>query len=450
MKTNYLVLLVGLVAALGICSIIFPEGVGALVVIVLGSGVLLSIFLRNSPDPRFILRLFILGLLVRIVFGLFLYLLQLQEFFGPDAIGYDYKGQLIAEYWRGLPTTNPPFLNRALSTFGTGWGMNYLVGAIYFVSGRNPLAAQAVCWVAGASIGPSVYICARHIFKNSRVAKVAAIMTAFFPAFIIWSSQLIKDGLIIFLLVVTIIAVMRLQERFSYASLLVLILSMFGILSLRFYIFYIVAIAAVGSFIVGTSNSPAAIARRTAAILIVGFALAYLGAIQTATVDLSTFGNLDRLQRGRLDQARSGESGFSEDVDVSTTEGAISAIPVGFAYVMFAPFPWQANNLRQAIALPEVLIWWLMVPFMISGIIYAIRHRIREALPILIFSLMLTLAYSISQGNVGTAYRQRTQIQVFLFMFIAVGIVLRKEAKENKKIILQARRREIQSSNAVV
>jgi hypothetical protein len=119
---------------------------------------------------------------------------------------------------------------------------------------------------------------------------------------------------------------------------------------------------------------------------------------------------------------------------VSTTEGAISAIPIGIAYLMLAPFPWEASSLRSAITTPEVLVWWAMIPVVLIGAVYTIRSRLRIALPIVIFSVMLTLAYSIFQGNVGTAYRQRTQIQVFLFIFFAVGWVLIKEKRENKQI----------------
>ena len=182
-------------------------------------------------------------------------------------------------------------------------------------------------------------------------------------------------------------------------------------------------------------------------MLVAGIGLTYLGVVRTATSDVEKFGSLESVQRSRNDLAKSGESGFGADLDVSTTEGAISIIPIGFVYLMFAPFPWQVTNLRQAIALPETVLWWAMFPLMITGIIYTIKHRLREAFPILLFSIMLTLAYSIFQGNVGTAYRQRTQIQVFLFMFIAVGWVLRKEGKENKQIIAKARRGQLISSS---
>jgi hypothetical protein len=141
-----------------------------------------------------------------------------------------------------------------------------------------------------------------------------------------------------------------------------------------------------------------------------------------------------------LDLARA-DSGFDEDTDVSTAQGALMAVPMGFTYLMFAPFPWQVSNFRQSITLPEILLWWALIPLLLSGLWYTMKHRLRNAFPVLIFSLMLTLAYSIFQGNVGTAYRQRTQIQVFLFIFIAVGWTLYQEKKENRKLLRESHKR---------
>jgi hypothetical protein len=112
---------------------------------------------------------------------------------------------------------------------------------------------------------------------------------------------------------------------------------------------------------------------------------------------------------------------------------------------MLAPFPWEAVSLRQAITLPEVLVWWGMIPLMVYGLWWTVKNKLRTALPVMIFTLMLTLAYSIFQGNVGTAYRQRTQIQVFLFIFIAVGLQLRRERDEDKKFIRKSHRQRIDS-----
>lgn len=432
--SKYLIWTCGGIVALWMLTIGFPDGVSALLVVIVGSGIALFLFRRFTDDKDVLTTLFLAALVIRLAFGLFVHVYDLRDFFGGDALTYDFNGGRILDVWQGLADVSDMRYQRAVYTGSPGWGMNYLVAIIYMVVGKNILAAQSFCAIVGAATPPMVYFCAKKIFVSRNVAKTAAIAVAFFPSFIIWSSQLLKDGLIIFLLVVAITMVLQLQEKFGYAAVAVLVFSLFGIISLRFYIFYMVATAVAGSFLLGLSNTSASILRGAAILVVIGLSLTYLGGIRDASVAFDSFGDLDRLQNSRLDQSQSGESGFGEDTDVSTVEGAISAIPVGFAYLMFAPFPWQAASLRQAITLPEVLLWWAMMPLMISGIWYAVRNRLRSAFPILFFSLMLTLAYSVFQGNVGTAYRQRTQIQVFLFIFIAVGWELWKEKRGDKKM----------------
>src|SRR4030095_2556502 len=157
-----------------------------------------------------------------------------------------------------------------------------------------------------------------------------------------------------------------------------------------------------------------------------------LGIVSYAGSQVEKYASLQMIQTSRQDLARS-ESGFMKDVDVQTTEGALTAIPVGCLYLMFAPFPWQLASLRQSIAIPEMIIWWLAFPLLILGYWYAIKHRLRDISPILLFTSMLTLAYSLFQGNVGTAYRQRSQLLVFYFIFVAVGAVLVKEKIEDRR-----------------
>ncbi|HTG91039.1 MAG TPA: hypothetical protein VL866_00525, partial [Pyrinomonadaceae bacterium] len=56
---------------------------------------------------------------------------------------------------------------------------------------------------------------------------------------------------------------------------------------------------------------------------------------------------------------------------------------------------------------------------------------------------MLTLAYSLFQGNVGTAYRQRSQLLVFYFIFVAVGAILLKERAEDKRRLRLAEKQKL-------
>lgn len=441
MNNAYFIWGIAIAAVLGGVAVFAPDAIGAVVMLAALTLIVLPILRVSSSDPTFITKIFFLALLVRMLFGLMVYVNDWFTFFGGDALTYDWRGSIILDYWHGLVPSNSVELERVTSTSSPGWGMHYLVAAIYAVFGKNFLAALLFAQVFGAATPPLVYICTEKIFQNRRAARYAAIGVAVFPAFVIWSGQLLKDGLIVFLLLLTMTMVLKLQEEFSYSAVLVLVLALFGIISLRFYIFYMVAVAVAGSFIIGVSNTPASLVRRGIALVVMGVGLTYLGVVQSASMDFERYGDLERIQVSRQDLARSADSGFSEDIDVSTTRGALTAIPVGFLYLIFAPFPWQVRNFRQAITLPEVLVWWAMIPLLVSGVWYTIKHRLRTALPILLFTGMLTLAYSIFQGNVGTAYRQRTQIQVFFFMFIAVGWVLYKEKQEDRRLLNEAKRR---------
>ena len=429
------------VLAMWMLSVSFPDEASAFLITFVTAAVTLAIFRHFTDEKDFITTLFLGALAARLGFGLFVHALDLRDFFGGDAITYHNHGITINYYWSGIIDSTDVYYKMATSTERPGWGINYLVAFIYLIAGTNILAAQSFCGVIGAATAPMIYFCTKKLFSNTRVARKSALAVAFFPAFIIWSGQLLKDGLVIFLLVLAITMVLQLQERLSYPAILVLVLALFGIITLRFYIFYMVAIAVAGSFIIGISNKSTSIVRRAGALLVIGLGLTYLGVIRNASIDFERYADLDRIQLSRMDLAKSADSGFGEEIDVSTTSGAIATIPIGFAYLMFAPFPWQVSSLRQAITVPEVLLWWGMMPFMVAGIIYAVRHRLRSAFPVLFFALTLTIAYSIFQGNVGTAYRQRTQIQVFLFIFIAVGWELWKEKREDRRIEQQLKRR---------
>jgi 4-amino-4-deoxy-L-arabinose transferase-like glycosyltransferase len=266
------------------------------------------------------------------------------------------------------------------------------------------------------------------------------LFVAFFPSLILWSSQGLKDGPIIFCLVVAMLATLKLGEQLSPKYFLLLIGALVGLLSLRFYVFYMAVAAAGGAFLIGMRRvTGQSLARQFAIIIAVGLTMTYFGVLRRASQQFEDFGNLERVQKSRADLAQT-ESGFGRDVDVSTTAGAIQAIPLGLVYLLFSPFPWQLANLRQSITLPEMLIWWASFPLLVMGIWFTLRYRMRQALPILIFTTMLTLAYSIFQGNVGTAYRQRSQLLVFYFIFVSVGVVLLKERREERVRLTQMKK----------
>ena len=430
---NRILLVACFVMAFVVAAVSFPDGAVGILLLIPCSAIVILLLRNYNDDSDFLVNIFLLALLARVAFATICNVFVLYDFFGRDVIIYDELGYRLAEFWGGRSAGDDGMTIRALSTTQPGWGMGYITGFVYLLCGRNILAGQFFCAVIGAATAPIVYICSYEIFSNKRVGKISAVLVALFPAFVVWSSQLLKDGVIIFLLVLTMAMVLKLQKKFTYTAVLTLAFCLFGVLSLRFYIFYIVGVAVAGSFIIGSGSSIKSIVRGFISMIFIGVVLTYVGALQSAGSNLEKYGSMERIQASRLDNVRTANSGYGEDIDVSTPMGALQAMPIGFTYLMFAPFPWQISNLRQAITLPEMLIWWFSLPVLISGLWFTIKTKLRQSIAILLFTLLLTIAYSVFQSNVGTAYRQRAQIQVFLFMFIAVGCTLVLERRENTK-----------------
>ncbi len=397
---------------------------------------------KQAEFGDFLLKLFITALLLRVFLATLIFVFRGQDFFGGDALTYDFFGSEQLKAWGG-----DQYAENLVKQFigkgeGSGWGMVNFVAAVYALIGRNMLAIQLVNAVLGAATAALVFLCAQHVFNNRRVSRLAALGVAFYPSLILWSSQGLKDAPIVFCLALSILATLKLGEKINLKYAAVLGISLFALLSLRFYVFYMIVIAIGGSFLMGMKAlTPTTFVRQFLLVILLGVGLMYMGVTRYANVQFETYGNLKQIQRSRLDASRSAQSGFAQDVDVSTTGGAITTIPIGLIYLLFAPFPWQLASLRQSITLPEMLVWWASFPMLVLGLWFSIKYRLRMISPILIFTVMLSLAYSVFQGNVGTAYRQRAQLLVFYFIFAAVGYVLMFEKREEKKRLELAAKR---------
>ncbi len=433
MDTKKLIL-VHVVLGIVISVWLFPLGTIGMVVGLVTSVITFGI-LQNTKDVEtserdFLLQSFLLALALRTVLAAVIFGFSLQGIFAPDSTGYDSNSWNMAESWRNntlLIGAEQPSIFDQMNN-----GLPYFIASIYYVIGRNPFAIQMISSVLGAACAPLMYLCARHIFQNTRVARATAIVVAVFPAMIIWSAQVLKDGFIVFMLVLGMFLIMQLQKRLSYLNVFILLMVMIGIFTLRFYLFPVLAVAAVGGFLIGTQTSIESIVRRSLVLLVIGVALSFLGVLQrsqtqVAALDLS---EIERVRRAGSTAGYAG-SGFNNEADVSTVSGAFANLPIGLATLYAAPFPWQMIKITQILLLPEMLAWWAALPITILGIWYCVKHRLRESISILLFVAMLSLMYSLSQGNLGTLYRQRTQIQVFLLMFTAVGIILILEKREN-------------------
>ncbi|MGA9773200.1 MAG: glycosyltransferase family 39 protein [Blastocatellia bacterium] len=386
------------------------------------------IIIKDKSDRQFLMRLFSAALIVRWAVAFFIASRDWQLFFGGDSDTFDIVGNALSHAWQGLGKLDTIYMQSYIGQSRPGWGMFYYVGSVYYVIGQNQLAVQLINCALGAAACIAVYRIAMLVYPNQRVARVAAVLTAFSPSMILWSSQMLKDGPIVLCLCLCTLYTLKLRDGFKVKHLLCLLSSLFCLYSLRNYAFYIMFVAVAGAFVfAGKRFTPLRVLQGGLLVIMIGIALAYFGAANPQ----ETF-DLKRLQYVRVWSAKEANSGFGGDVDITDPAAAIEFLPIGLLYVLFAPFPWMINNLRQFITLPELLIWWLMVPMMVKGYWFAIKRRLKESFAICIFTVGLTLSYALYQTNVGTAYRHRAQLYVFFIIFISIGWELRREARQRK------------------
>ena len=342
--------------------------------------------------------------------------------FWGDSATYDDGGWLMSLQWEGQGLLNPYYSGKV-----SGWGFFYLIASIYYVFGHNQLLAQLVNATIGAVTVLVIYAIAKDLF-DAEVAKWAGRFMAFFPQMVFWSGAIYKDPAIMLCIALCMYAVLKLNHEFTVRYVLLFVGASLALMTLRFYVFYFVAFATMGTFVLSQRRGIAG-SVGSYLVLIAVFIGAFTFAARQETVEQQrSYFTLERLQITRSDQAMWGQSAYAPKANVSTTQGVISVLPVGLLYLLFAPFPWAVYNLRQALTVPETLVWYALMPALLRGLFFTIRTRFRPALPILVFAASLTCAYAVFQGNVGTAYRQRTQVTMFYFILMAAGVVEKRRA----------------------
>ncbi len=439
-----------LVASLGAMLIVaFAEQPERVVVATLGiTPLVLAVRHRMSRHPlygAFLAEIFLWGFLLRAFVGLVIYHFELWEFYGGDSTTYDFAGWDLAELWHGLHSGSD-YLHHVLSGV-VNLGIIYFTGAFYYVFGHYLLFLQFVLSVIGAATAILIVKIADTLFGDREVSIISGLLVAFFPSIVMWTCQLMKEALVLFFLCLVVYSMQQVVIRFRYRYPVYIVAALLAIYFLRFYMFYSMLAAFAAALIM--PSRPVSGARLVRHLAVSGIVLASVVYLLGGRDILTTFQEstkLETIQEARLDQAagldwegRPRGSRFKVDADVSTPEGALRHLPFGFLYLMFGPFPWEVSNLRQAIALPEGLFWWALVPALLRGLRLALRHRLPESWLILIFSAGVVLPYSFSQGNVGTAYRQRIQFQIFLFIFVALGYVWKKRERLARSLARQGR-----------
>ena len=423
--------------AVMVCTFFFALGI-----------VLLSLW-RDERQRTVLVRLFVIAFLLRLVFTMLAYALDIISVIGGADDGGWLYSWYMSRYWTGempappnvrnVPGMRPPnsFLESLGSEYGKNRGWFYYTAQFFYLIDTPAQVALACVNNFLSSLTPCVIFAVTRKYFSERASVMAAGAAVIFPGFIAWSALTLKEPWLIFLEIFVFYLFWTACRDKRWWLLVPGVFLILVTYTMRFYIGYVM-VAAIPFIVLGTSSENP---KRAAVGALFGVGLAYvlgsmLGVIQVNVLsivsdsmqDLSTF-------RGATSGANGGTNGVATGVvlpfDPSTPQGVFMLILYGMAYLLLSPFPWSLAG-KQILTLPDVAIWWFLVfAYIVPGVRYAWSKYPGLSIAIISYLAPLILVYSFSFGNIGLAYRQRAQLMPFFLFFAAAGYDARRKKKEN-------------------
>jgi hypothetical protein len=158
--------------------------------------------------------------------------------------------------------------------------------------------------------------------------------------------------------------------------------------------------------------------------IVLGLAVAFIPAVWNA----SSPDKLKKLQTSQDYNANGVEANLSlERVDYSTRDKIILNLPKRILDITTKPYPWQLGNTSQRLGVLGTMFLFVGLIFLVGALVTNGKEIMRRAGPLVYPAIFLLIAYSLSAGNAGTAFRYRTHLVAFL---VAVLVVLRSARQE--------------------
>lgn len=366
---------------------------------------------RHRETRRWLFRLALSAFVLRMAALLVVHFVLSPYFFAPDALGYERNGALISAWWTQGIDPGPRVLE------GDPFSYYYLNAVFIYVLGDSHLAAPVFNLFAGVWTCLLVFHTSRRIFGVAH-AKAAAVIVTLFPSMILWSVLNIRDALATMLVTAAVLLATRLHARTSPMTLAALMLVVLALSQLRDYVAFLVTAGLVLGYFLSVRPGKVVSTMTLGLLATVGlaFVLQQVGAFERVVVD-DPIQQMSRLRLGLQDGA---QSAYGAEFDTSTLGGALRFLPLGIAFLLFAPFPWAIESPLQMAALPETLLWYPLFGMALIGM----RRALREARGWIPFAVLVVLAstYALVEGNFGTAYRHRAQFMPLFFLFAGPGL----------------------------
>lgn len=358
------------------------------------------------------------------------------------------------------------------------------IGWIYSTFGYNPIAVKFINSLLSLFTGILLFFLIKDMFLVE-TAKISLILSLFWPSIFLWSITGLKDSLIFFLITICIYGFSKLKKYLNFSEcilvLIMLILKNYIInilflagiflallhrskfthkhkistnvlISLgltlvimkvayiylmltKLYILLPLQIAFFLSLIISFLNKKKLIVLIFIFLCLVSLSPFYLikHNINVNKYFINFIKHTIATQKGQLTAADTGYkiypdrfyktnyANYSNIMSLTHLEFTGSYLK-GLIYALFSPFPWSIHNKITFFVYFQMIIYYLLIPFIFSGFLIALRYKWRDILPIIIFIFIIVSMYALFEGNIGTVFRHRDVLITFFLVFAAIGI----------------------------
>jgi hypothetical protein len=281
---------------------------------------------------------------------------------------------------------------------------------------RVEVIAIAVC-------GLALLAAAVHMLAGRRASLTAAWILALEPTNVFFSGILHKEPFMLLAEGMVAYGGAVLWKRGKFTALIPMTIGCLIATATRPYVgWFLAAAAAAIALHAGLRlRSRASFALVT---VVIGLAVVFFPTVWNA----SSKEKLKNLQTSQDANATDTRANLSlERVDYSTRDKIIVNLPQRVVDITTKPYPWQIANASQQLGVLGTTTMFLILVALISTLLKDGRSLMTRAGPLIYPLLFLLVAYSISAGNAGTAFRYRTHLVAFL---VALVCTLRETRAE--------------------
>lgn len=279
-----------------------------------------------------------------------------------------------------------------------------------------------------AVAGLALLATAVYELAGARAAFLAMVLLALEPTNIFFSTILHKESLMFLATGLVAFGGALLWRRDELRGLLWMLLGCLIALPTRHYAgLFLIAAAGAITLHVALRAERRGSARSFALVSAAAIAAAIAIPLFLQASNQEGLASLQGSQEANVEQpaAESNNLGL-ERVDFSTRSAVLLNLPIRVRDVLLRPYPWDVSNVSQQLGLMGTIVAWL---FYTQFFRWAYRSRgtiMQRAGPLMYIAFFTLIAYSLSAGNAGTAFRYRTHV---LALGLCALVVLREHVK---------------------